>query len=281
MIRRLAALWACIALGIGVAFAQTPQSAAQPGLLTFTAQLLDLRGGYVYFTTGDAFKLADAYRLVDYDSGQPTTQVPTVKWFARATLDPATKQIVELAVTKRRVPVSSPTSLVQLRQYALVASSPAPAPELAGQGLSGRPVSVVFEVTVPPTTSITDNVYISTDAGGWNPQEIKLDRVNAYLYRAARTYASGTKFAFRVTRGSWNSVERGQDNLDPAPHEFTVRDVDALAARVTVYHWSDDNPTQQGVGPNSIPTPFNANPFGGRNGIQVPQIPTAPPTPPR
>ena len=37
--------------------------------MTFTAQLLDLRGGYVYFTSGDAFKLADAYRLVDYDTG--------------------------------------------------------------------------------------------------------------------------------------------------------------------------------------------------------------------
>jgi len=275
MIRRLAALLACISFGVGVAFAQTP---AAPGVLTFTSQLLDLRGGYVYFTSGDAFKLADAYRLTDYDTGAPTTQIPTVKWFARATLNPATKEVIELAVTKRRV---STTSMTQFRSYAIVASSPAPAPELVGPGLTGRPVSVVFEITVPPTTALTDNIYISTDAGGWNAQEIKLDRVNAYLYRAARTYNSGTKFAFRVTRGSWNSVERGENNLDPDPHQFTVREVDALAARVTVYHWSDDNPTQQGVGPNTIPTPFNANPFGGRNGVVVPQIPTAPPTPPR
>jgi len=167
------------------------------------------------------------------------------------------------------------------RAYAITASTPQPAPELVGPGLTGRPVSVVFEITVPPTTLLTDNIYISTDAGGWNAQEIKLDRVNAYLYRAARTYNSGTKFAFRVTRGSWNSVERGENNLDPDPHQFTVREVDALAARVTVYHWSDENPAQQGVGPNTIPTPFNANPFGGCNGIAVPQVQPASPCPRR
>jgi hypothetical protein len=277
MIRRLAALLACIALGVGVAFAQTAP-AQPPGTVTFTAQLLDLRGGYAYFTSGDAFKLSDAYRLTDYDTGAATTTIPSVKWFARATLDPASKEIIVLAVTKRRVPV---TAMQQFHQFAIVASTPAPAPELKGPGLTGRPVSVVFEVTVPPTTQLTDNIYISTDAGGWNAQEIKLDRVNAYQYRASRTYASGTKFAWRVTRGTWNSVERGENNLDSDPHQFTVREVDALAARATVYHWSDDNPTQQGVGPNSIPTPFNANPFGGRNGVVVPQIPTSPPTPQR
>src|SRR5262249_41589957 len=144
-----------------------------------------------------------------------------------------------------------------------------------------RPVSVEFEVTVPPSTRLTDNVYITTDAGGWNAQEIKLDRVNGELYRAARTYASGTRFSFMVTRGTWNSVERGQDNLEPAPHRFSVREVDALAARATVYHWSDDNPNQQNVGPSTIPTPYNSRPFGGPGGPYVPQVPTPAPTPQR
>jgi hypothetical protein len=140
----------------------------------------------------------------------------------------------------------------------------------------------VFEITVPPTTSFTDAIYISTDASDWNPTAIRLDRVDAYKYRALRYFASGTKFAYRVTRGSWNSVERGEDNLDPPPHQFFVREVDSLVARVTVYHWSDENPTAQGAGPNSIPTPFNPSPFGGGpHGISVPQLPTPGPTPPR
>lgn len=275
MIRRLAAVLTALTFCIGVAAAQTPS----PALLSFTAQLLDVRNGYAYFTTGDAFRLSDAYRLVDEETGAPTTTLPQVKMYARATFDPATRQIIELAVTKKRLVISK--NLADFKQYAIVASSPAPAPEIAGQKLTGRPVSVVFEVTVPPTTQLTDNIYISTDAGGWNAQEIKLDRIDAYRYRSSRTYASGTRFAYRVTRGTWNSVERGQDNLEPEPHQFLVREVDALAARVTVYHWSDENPSQPQAGPNSIPTPYSANPFNGRGGVFVPQIATPRPTPPR
>jgi hypothetical protein len=292
MIRRLAAALFCAALCVGLAVAQTPPmtpltpSTPAPTptpaeLLTFTGQLLDVRNGYAYFTTGDAFKLADAYRLVDYDTGAPTVNLPQVKMYAQARFDPGTRSIVELSVTKKRLKPGT-TSIDTLRQYAVVFSTPAPAPEIAGQKLTGRPVQVVFEVTVPSTTQLSDNVYITTDAGGWNPQEIKLDRIDAYRYRAARTYASGTKFAFKVTRGSWNSVERGQDNLEPDPHQFSVREVDALAARATVYHWSDENPSQQRRGPGSIPTPFNPNPFGGGpGGISVPQLPTPLPTPRR
>lgn len=316
MIRRLAAIVTCAAISVGIAVAQTP--AAAPGsapvaaptaapaptfaptpfgipldslihptpvatptpsapLLTFTAQLLDMRGGYVYFTTGDAFKLADAYRLLDYDSGALTTVLPHVKMFARASFDPNTKQIIEIAVTNKRLPTSQ--NYAEVRQYAIVASKPAPAPEIAGQAMTGRPVSVVFEVTVPPTTQLTDNVYISTDAGGWNAQEIKLDRVDAYRYRAARTYASGTRFAWRVTRGTWTSVEKGQDNLESEPHQFVVREVDALAARATVYHWSDENPAHQEAGPNAIPTPYISNPFGGTTAGGFGVIPQIKPLP--
>lgn len=254
-----------------------PIPAAQ--LVGFTGQLLDVRNGYAFFTTGDAFKLADAYRLVDYDTNEPTTTTPEVKMFARATFDPRSHEIIELAITKRHLAPS--TNYEQVKAFAVVATSPAPAPEVAGQHLTGRSVSVVFEVTVPPTTQLTDNVYISTDAGGWNPEEIKLDRVGPYLYRAARTYASGTKFAFLVTRGTWTSVERGENNLQPDAHQFFVPEVDAIAARVTVYHWSDENPSQPQAGPNAIPTPYNSRPFGGGpGGIQVPQIPTPVPTPP-
>jgi len=156
-------------------------------------------------------------------------------------------------------------------------SYPVAAPEIAGQNVTGKQVAVVFEVTVPPTTTFTDQIYIATDSSDWNPTAIKLDRVDAYKYRAERFFASGTKFAYRVTRGSWNSVERGEDNLDAPPHQFFVREVDSLVARVTVYHWSDERGTNRGAGPDAIPTPFNSNPFGGGpGGIAVPQIPLRP-----
>jgi hypothetical protein len=251
----------------------TPQPPPPANLVTYTGQLLDVRSDYVYFTTGDAFAAIDPLRIVTYETGQVTSVQPRAKMFAKATFDPNTHKIIELAITTKRLKTSDSTALVG---YAVQKSKLSDAPELnGGQRLTGRPVSVVFEITAPPTTNVSDTLYISTDAGGWNPMEIKLDRVDAYLYRAERTYASGTKFAYRVTRGSWNSVERGEDGLDSAPHNFFVREVDSLAARVTVYHWSDENPAHPQAGPESIPTPFVNNPFGGGpGGISVPQIPT-------
>jgi hypothetical protein len=256
----------------------TPQPPPPANLITYTGQLLDVRNGYVYFTTGDAFAAADPLKIVTYETGTVTTVQPVAKMYAKATFDATTHKIVQLAITRKRVPVTESTSA--LIGYAVQKSQTTAASELAGGArITGRPVAVVFEVNAPPTTSITDQLYISTDAGGWNPMEIKLDRVDAYRYRAQRTYASGTKFSFRVTRGSWNSVERGEDGLDSAPHQFVVREVDSLAARVTVYHWSDENPAHPQAGPESIPTPYSSNPFGGGpGGISVPQIPTPQPT---
>jgi hypothetical protein len=246
-------------------------------LVKYVGQLLDYRDNYVYFTSGDAFPAVEAPRIIDYMTSQPTSVRPQAKMFAQATFDPVTKKIIELAITTRRLQTSQ--SLGPASAFVVVGSTPAPAPEIAGQNLTGKQVAVVFEVTVPPTTTFADQVFISTDSSDWNPTAIKLDRVNAYEYRALRYFASGTKFAYRVTRGSWDSVERGQDNLDSPPHQFFVTEVDSLAARVTVYHWSDERGAAQSVGPASIPTPYNPSPFGGGpGGIAVPQV-KIPPTP--
>lgn len=290
MIRTLAAFTLVLAVATSAAFAQAPGApagaptptpapavTATPAFVTYTGQLLDYRNGYVYFTTGDAFPVIELPRILDAITGLPTTVEPQAKMFAKAVFDPVTKKVIELDITKTRLATSN--SLGPAGSYVVVKSTPAPAPEIAGQNLTGKQVAVVFEVTVPPTTAFTDNIYISTDTSDWNPTAIKLDRVDAYKYRALRYFASGTKFAYRVTRGTWNSVERGEDNLDPKPHEFFVREVDSLVARVTVYHWSDENPQNEGAGPNSIPTPYNPSPFGGR--LTVPQVPTPAPTPPR
>jgi hypothetical protein len=294
MIKRIAALFLVLAFAAAAAEAQTPEplptatpsptpapteTPAAPNLVQYTGQLLDYRNNYVFFASGDAFAAIELPRIIDYFSGIPTTVRPAAKMYARATFDPVTKKIIELAITKTRLQTAR--ALGPAGAYVAVASTPAPAPELGGgEANTGKQVAVVFEVTVPPTTNLTDSVYIATDYSEWNPTAIKLDRVDAYLYRALRYYASGTKFAYRVTRGSWSSVERGEDNLDGPPHQFVVREVDALAARVTVYHWSDDRGNSQGVGPNSIPTPYNPSPFGGGpHGIGVPQVPTPGPNP--
>jgi len=67
ILRRLAAL---VAAALVVALAVP--SLAQSQLVRVTGQLLDVRNGYVYFTSGDAFKLAAAPKIADYDTGGPT-----------------------------------------------------------------------------------------------------------------------------------------------------------------------------------------------------------------
>jgi hypothetical protein len=255
----------------------TPQPTPPPNLLTYTGQILDVRNNYVYFTTGDAFAAVDPLRIVSFDTGAITTIPPATKMYAKATFDPGTHKIIELAITNKHLAVGQTTDA--LIGYAITKTPKSANAELApGQKITGKQVAVTFEVNAPPTTNLTDQLYITTDASQWNPTEIKLDRVDAYRYRAQRYYASGTKFAFRVTRGSWNSVERGEDGLDGPPHQFFVREVDALAARVTVYHWSDESVAHPQAGPNAIPTPYNSNPFGGGpGGISVPQLPTPQP----
>ena len=293
MMKTLSALLLVLAIAASAATAQTipapiaaptaaptegPAGVAPPSnLVTYTGQLLDYRNNYVYFTSGDAFPAVELPRIIDALTGRPTTVTPRAKMFAVVTFDPTIKKIIELAITTKRLQPSQ--TLGAANAFVVVASTPAPAPEIAGQKLTGKQVAVVFEVTVPPTTTFTDSIFISTDSSDWNPTAIKLDRVDAYKYRALRYFASGTKFAYRVTRGTWNSVERGEDNLDPPPHQFFVREVDSLAARVTVYHWSDERGQSLGTGPLSIPTPYNPSPFGGGpGGIAVPQI-KIPPTP--
>jgi hypothetical protein len=279
MIKRLAVLLLALAFAIAPARAQTPPAAPSPppALEQYTGQLLDFRNNYAYFTTGDAFAVVDAPRVVDFATGVPTTVNPGPRIYARVTFDPATKKIIEFAISKTRIPV--PREIRFAGGFAVAASTPVPASELqGGTALSGRQVTVEFEVSVPPTTSFTDSIYIATDYSDWNPTAIKLDRVDAYRYRAQRTFASGTKFAYRVTRGTWNSVERGEDGLDAPPHQFFVREVDVLAARVTVYHWSDESAQNAGANPNALPTPYNPSPFGGGpGGIRVPQVPTPAP----
>ena len=138
---------------------------------------------------------------------------------------------------------------------------------------------MTFYVQVPPATPLTDSVYITTDASGWVANAMKMDRIDALHYRLTRTYASGTKFAYRYTRGSWTSVEVGEDGLQDDPHQFFVPEVDAKRLTDVVYRWSDQNPSQPQVGPDSIPTPFNPNPFGGLPTTVRQGVPPPSPTP--
>jgi hypothetical protein len=227
-------------------------------LIRYSGQLLDYRKGFVFFTTGDGFR-TDSKVKIDDPAGKATTLAPATRVYARAAFDTGNGDIVELALSKTPLPTEA--SYEAIKGFAVALSTAAPNPDLGhGQGFSGRQVVVVFTVQVPSQTPFGDSVYIATDISGWSATAIRMDRIDALHYRVSQNFASGTRFLYRYTRGAWRSAERGQNGLEVAPRQFTVRDADTLSVNDVVYHWGDEDQSQPGLG-SSIPTPFNPLPF--------------------
>ncbi|HTV75220.1 MAG TPA: hypothetical protein VME66_16120 [Candidatus Acidoferrales bacterium] len=278
MRRRLFALW--LVLGLLGAF-HAPFAIAQslPNInatatpmptgvvLRYSGQLLDLRGGFVFFTTGDGFALDPQCHIVEAATGAPTSPGVVTGMYARASFDPQTGHVVELAISPTPLPQAASYGAIQ--HFAVALSPPYPDPDLAatpapgdhGGAFTGRRVLVQFTVQVPPTTPLTDDIYISTDQSQWDPQAIKLTRIDALHYRINSEFSSGTKLLYLYTRGSWRSVERGEDGLERQPRVFIVGENDTQSHSDIVYHWSDEVQGAPEAEPGSIPTPFNPYPF--------------------
>jgi hypothetical protein len=227
-------------------------------LVRFSGQLADFRGGFVFFTTGDGFRADPALKIHDV-SGALTNRTPETGDYARAAFDTGSGNVVELTLSPK--PLPNEASYEDIRHFAVALSTPVPNPDdKGGVGLNGKPVLVIFFVEVPPKTPFADAVYVATDISGWQANAIRMDRVDTLHYRIARDFASGTKFLYRYTRGSWRSSERGQDGLEVTPRKFVVGNADVQRITNTVYHWGDENQSAPDLG-SSIPTPFNPIPF--------------------
>jgi len=228
-------------------------------LVKFSGQLLDYRGGYVFFTTGDGFRLDPAVKIDDAATGGATTLAPVTRTYARATFDATSGRVVELALSRRRLPDEA--KYEDIKRFAVALSTPAPNPDLrGGEGLNGRPVLVTFTVEVPSKTPFSDPVYVATDTSGWSATAIRMNRIDALHYRVSRPFASGTRFLYRYTRGSWRSAERGQNGLEVSPRPFTVVNADVKSKNDIVYSWGDADQFAPDLGA-AVPTPFNPVPF--------------------
>jgi hypothetical protein len=243
--------------------------AAAAAPVTITGQLLAYQDGFVFFTTGDGFRVAPNVNILDEQTKKPTNRVPEPRDYARAVFD-AAGQVVELDLSTKPYPVGPLPDAAQA--FAVTASSPYPNPELARPAqttangvpisFSGRPVLVKFQVQVPPSTPLTAQIYIATDVSGWNPQAIQMDRIDALHFVAVRRIASGTVLYYLYTRGSLQTQERGANGLSVRPRELIVNDSDTNSTNSVVAGWADGNNTnvilQQ---PSVFPTPYNPAPF--------------------
>ncbi|HEY0615576.1 MAG TPA: hypothetical protein VGC96_13075 [Candidatus Elarobacter sp.] len=92
-------------------------------------------------------------------------------------------------------------------------------------------VTSTIDVFVPARTPPGDDVYISTERSGWSPSEVRMDRVDARHFRLVLKLRRGARVAFRVTRGSYGTIERDAARALPPAHvalgepgaEITVR----------------------------------------------------------
>jgi hypothetical protein len=236
----------------------TPRPAGT--LIKYSGELLDDRAGFAFFTTGDAFRLDSTVKIDDAATGGPTKLVPQTRTFARATFDSATGTIVELSLSRHKLPDEA--TFDAIRKFVVALSTPFANPDLAshGEGNDGRNVLVTFVVEVPPKTAFDDPVYIATDKSGWSATALRMDRVDALHYNLTMPIASGTVLLYRYTRGSWSSAERGQNGLEVPPRKLVVTNGDVRTKNDTVYGWGDSNEFSPNLG-GGVPTPFNPIPF--------------------
>jgi hypothetical protein len=242
-------------------------AAAAP--VTVAGQLLAYQDGFVFFTTGDGFRLAPSVAILDEQTKQPSKRTPKARDYARAVFNDA-GQVVELDLSDQPYPIGPLPDAAQA--FAVTASSPYPNPELAGppqttsngvaKTFSGKLVLVKFEVQIPPTTPITAQVYIATDVSGWNPEAIQMSRIDALHFVVVRQMASGTILHFLYTRGSLQNEEVGPNGLSLRPRTLTVSDSDTNSTNSVVALWADSNATNNILmQPSVFPTPYNPAPF--------------------
>ncbi len=252
---------------------------AAPSGLQMTGQVLDFERGYIFLTTGDAFKLADRVRILDAKSLKPTAKTPEPRDFARIFFDDFGK-VNAIELSGAPLPIEAPPPMVEKFVVALSTpySLPTPTPnphtrpdQFHPHFTPGKIVAVTFTVQVPPNTPMNAQVYITTDASNWNPQAILMHRVDALHFRVTRKLASGTDFRYLYTRGSLQTVERAENGMARKPRTLLISDADARAVGDIVYRWADDSSNGITAQPNAIPTQFNPAPF--------PNLPPGVPTP--
>jgi hypothetical protein len=102
----------------------------------------------------------------------------------------------------------------------------------------GKEVTITIIVAIPPSTPAGSDIFLSTERSSYNPAEIRMDQLDARRYRLQLPIEEGGRLAFRVTRGSFNTIERDAKGRLPPPH--IALGTPNATYTITVEAWSDD-----------------------------------------
>jgi predicted alpha/beta superfamily hydrolase len=125
----------------------------------------------------------------------------------------------------------------------LLAAAPLSAPLFADDK-----AGVEFDITVPEGTK--GPVYVALDEpvngkDAWAPDGLALAADASGHWKGTFAAKNGAVVHWKVTRGDWDTVEKGADNGDVANHETKVSGM--TKAALTVHHWADAGVGREGV----------------------------------
>lgn len=105
-----------------------------------------------------------------------------------------------------------------------------------------------FVVTVPPETPEDATVHISGNhaaLGDWDGIGVALERGGDGRWRTTLSFSIGTTLEFKVTRGSWETVEKDENGGEIANRTHTVAS-SSETIEITVASWRDLVPVPPG-----------------------------------
>jgi predicted alpha/beta superfamily hydrolase len=141
--------------------------------------------------------------------------------------------------------VTEPTAIRRSLLRAFLAAIRAAAFVLAVTALAAAPgddparAEVEFRVRVPGDTPEGEAVYLSgnvAELGSWRPDALRLERRPDGVHAVKVALPRGARFAFKVTRGSWRTVERAADGRDIPNREAAAGD--GAVIEVAVARWA-------------------------------------------
>jgi hypothetical protein len=209
----------------------------------YAGQVLDVERGYIVFSTGDALRLAPDATFTDAVTGKPHEASVQPGQYADVTLD-QNGVVTLIRISDEPMTSGKPEAEIP-RQFVVQATRGFPNPDLIPPA-SRVPVSklspterVTITVEVPPQTPFADDIYISTDTSGWNPQAVKMQRIDGRHFRVTMDVLPGSLFRYLFTRGSWPTVESDAAGLRRSPRRLSAEGAVSLAVDATVQRWVD------------------------------------------
>lgn len=105
--------------------------------------------------------------------------------------------------------------------------------------------NVRIVVRVPADTRTNESIYVAgslPSVGTWKPDGVKLSRQPDATFSGDLDLPVGQTLEFKITRGSWATVEKNADGSDRPNRKVTV-DGATRQIDVTVERWASDKPT--------------------------------------